>query len=99
MQENARPEKLTRFKDFRNVSTADPYFLVLSPLIASLSACIAKYGKGAVLDIGCGNKPYKSLFDHCESYIGCDIGQSSENLVDIICDAAQIPSKASARIL
>jgi len=91
MQENARPESLSRFKDFRNVSIVDQYYLVLTPLIASLSACIANYGKGKVLDIGCGNKPYKDLFHHCESYTGCDIVQSSENLVDIICNASAIP--------
>lgn len=50
-----------------------------------------------VLDIGCGNKPYaeyilkitKNLSP--QSYIGCDVVQSSEQKVDILCDATNIP--------
>jgi SAM-dependent methyltransferase len=50
------------------------------------------FAKGKLLDIGCGNKPYYRLFEPLvESYIGCDIVQSSENRVDIICEATQIP--------
>lgn len=91
MQDAQRPEKITRFKDYRHINKTDPYFLVLAPLIESLSLAIANYAKGKVLDIGCGNRPYQELFVHCESYVGCDIVQSSENLVDIICDASNIP--------
>ena len=32
---------------------------------------------GNLIDIGCGNKPYKNLFKHCKSYIGLEI--ESEN--------------------
>lgn len=37
--------------------------------IKSYARCIS----GNVLDFGCGSKPYKELFAHCKSYVGCDI--------------------------
>jgi len=86
-----RTEKISRFKNFKEVNKKDPFFLVLSPLIESLITAINQYAKGKVLDIGCGNKPYRDLLSHCESYIGCDIVQSSEEVVDIVCDATSIP--------
>ncbi|MEM6517247.1 MAG: class I SAM-dependent methyltransferase [Bacteroidota bacterium] len=53
---------------------------------------IKKYAYGKVLDIGCGNKPYKSLFDNkYVDYLGCDVVQSNQNKVDLICHATDIP--------
>ena len=53
-------------------------------LIRDLKMVIYKYALGKVLDVGCGNKPYKSLFNKSdENYIGCDVIQSSDNKVDI----------------
>ncbi|MBU3663461.1 MAG: class I SAM-dependent methyltransferase [Bacteroidetes bacterium] len=50
------------------------------------------YAKGQLLDIGCGNKPYFSLFkDKIDAYVGCDIVQSSNNCVDIVSEATNIP--------
>ena len=54
------------------------------------------YIKGIVLDFGCGNKPYKDLFNF-ENYIGLDIeksghGHTNEN-IDIFYDGKKIPFK------
>ncbi|GAB2698859.1 hypothetical protein GCM10027037_24030 [Mucilaginibacter koreensis] len=50
------------------------------------------YAKGQLLDIGCGNKPYHEvLAAQIESYTGCDIAQSDQTAVDIICPANNIP--------
>jgi len=47
---------------------------------------------GALLDMGCGNKPYEKMFEgKISSYTGCDVVQSSEHKVDIICPATDIP--------
>ena len=49
------------------------------------------YAKGKLLDVGCGNKPYQQILDPLIStYIGCDIIQSSNNCVDLICPANRI---------
>ena len=49
------------------------------------------YSKGKLLDIGCGNKPYLSFFENItSSYIGCDIVQSSKNVVDDLCPANEL---------
>lgn len=67
-------------------------YLVYRNLFKSLRTVIQKYGKGNVLDVGCGNKPYQNLFnDSVTNYTGCDIKQSPLNNVDIICSATDIP--------
>lgn len=87
-----RKENLTRFKDSTAIDISDHYYLVYQPLIRDIIYAIDNYSKGRVLDIGCGNKPYKKLFkDKCFEYLGCDIVQSSESCVDIICEATNIP--------
>jgi len=75
------------------ISILDPSYIFYKFLIPDLKYAISKYATGRVLDIGCGNKPYKSLFDEkgCKEYIGCDIVQSDLKLVDIIAPATDIP--------
>lgn len=69
----------------------DPHFLVHRRLFEAL-AHAAKFAQGNLLDIGCGNKPYETVFrPWVKTYVGCDIGQSSLHRVDIICDATAIP--------
>lgn len=51
-----------------------------------------EYAKGKLLDLGCGNKPYTEILSpQITEYIGCDIIQSSNNCVDVICEATDIP--------
>lgn len=67
-------------------------FLHYAPFFKSLRRAIAQHGRGDVLDIGCGNKPYAALFSsEVASYIGVDIEQSHLQKVDIICPATAIP--------
>ena len=87
-----RKNEVNRFDDFSKVAISSGYYLVYKPLIRDIIFAINNYAQGRVLDIGCGNKPYQSLFDNkCTEYIGCDIVQSSKNAVDIICQATEIP--------
>lgn len=88
---NERSSKLNRLTSFDHIDKNSCFFLELKPIEKSLSDSFRDFAKGKVLDIGCGNKPYRDLLKHCEAYIGCDIVQSSEELVDIICDATNIP--------
>jgi len=85
-----RSENLKRLT---HVSTnlTDPDYLVYKFLFRDLKAAISQWGRGAVLDIGCGNKPYEALFTGAVSYTGCDIVQSSEKRVDVLCPSTEIP--------
>jgi SAM-dependent methyltransferase len=87
-----REEKITRFADFKSVNRRDLYYLVYIPLFKALNFAVENYAKGNLLDIGCGNKPYKKMLEgKIDKYIGCDIIQSSENEVDVLCLANKIP--------
>ncbi|MBP9098505.1 MAG: class I SAM-dependent methyltransferase [Ferruginibacter sp.] len=93
---SAREENLDRFSNL-NLSKNDINFLVYHYLIQDLRYAIAKYAKGDVFDIGCGNKPYAELFlSNVNSYKGCDVVQSSKNCVDVICEATNIPVGSSS---
>jgi len=59
-----------------------------------LIECVRQAGeraRGRLLDIGCGNKPYRKLFAQVEDYVGSDIVQSSEKMVDVLSVADNIP--------
>lgn len=89
--ETKRTEKLERLTVPRT-GLNDPYYLEYKYLFKDLEAAIHNYASGQVFDIGCGNKPYKVFFEgRITSYEGCDIVQSSEGVVDIICPATDIP--------
>jgi SAM-dependent methyltransferase len=63
-------------------------FMTVYFITKELKYVIAKYAKGKLLDVGCGNKPYELLFSGIiESYIGCDVIQSDKQKVDVICEA------------
>ena len=87
-----RQQELDRFRSYRQVSKSDFYYLHYEPLIRDLEFVAAKYASGRLLDIGCGNKPYESMFDgRIVEYFGCDVVQSSLNRVQVICEATHIP--------
>lgn len=59
-----------------------------------LMPCIDEAGRkarGRLLDIGCGNKPYREKFAGVSEFLGCDVVQSSLNRVDVLCLADAIP--------
>ena len=69
----------------------DHDYIVMKHLIDDLRTVIPKYAHGNVLDIGCGNKPYESYFQGIsEKYVGCDVVQSNQNKVDVICEAIDL---------
>jgi SAM-dependent methyltransferase len=90
-----RLERLSRISTGIN----DAHYLHYKYLFRDLQSAVARFGSGDVLDIGCGNKPYKDLFrqDRVSSYIGCDVAQSDKNLVDILCPATEIPLPPDSR--
>lgn len=85
-----RQEGLARLSALKlNSNSRD--FIVMKYLVHDLSNVIPAYAHGHVLDIGCGNKPYETLFSgKIESYTGCDVVQSDLNKVDVICEAINL---------
>jgi SAM-dependent methyltransferase len=80
-----RQENLPRLDDWR-VKSKDWNYIHYYFLIKDITEALSDYAKGDFLDLGCGNKPYASLYTpHTKSQIGCDIIQSDKNRVDVIC--------------
>lgn len=87
---NARPEGIRRLNTL-DVGPGHPHFLHFRSLFADLQAASA-HAKGRLLDMGCGNKPYEEMFaGRISEYVGCDVVQSSDQRVDVICQATAIP--------
>ncbi len=86
-----REENIRRLSS-HEISLNNIHYLVYKSYHSDLFYSLRKYAKLRLLDIGCGNKPYQDIItSQIDEYIGCDIVQSSENKVDIICEATDIP--------
>src|SRR5438046_3753931 len=56
-----------------------------------ISEALSKYARGALLDLGCGNKPYEGWYKPLStSQVGCDIIQSDKHIVDVICPVTEL---------
>jgi SAM-dependent methyltransferase len=66
--------------DFQKVKFyISPYFVIKSPLLRDIKKANYKFSfNGNILDIGCGEKPYKKLFNFT-SYLGIDFKSFSKN--------------------
>ena len=85
-----RQENLPRISDWQ-VRSKDWKYIHYYFLISDLKEAIAQYARGSFLDMGCGNKPYASLYNPLTSkQIGCDIIQSDRNRVDVICPVTDL---------
>ena len=81
----SRKENLPRISNWK-IGSKHPHYIHYYFLIRDIKQAIDHFAKGSLLDLGCGNKPYKPLYDPLvSSQIGCDIIQSDKNLVDVIC--------------
>ncbi|MBL7848891.1 MAG: methyltransferase domain-containing protein [Cyclobacteriaceae bacterium] len=86
----SRQDHLTRLSDW-HIRTKDPSYIHYYFLIRDIKEAIEKYARGSFLDLGCGNKPYESLYNpKTERQTGCDVQQSDGNRVDVICPATEL---------
>lgn len=86
-----REEDLQRLKSV-NIPNSNEWYLHYKPFHEDLVSSLEEYAKGKLLDIGCGNKPYYEVVAPLiDDYTGCDIIQSSDHRVDILCPANNIP--------
>jgi SAM-dependent methyltransferase len=91
----------TFFKNFKNKMHFQPHFLFLLHPFYFARRNLYKYYKlyslrlnGDLLDIGCGSKPYKNLFDHCKSYVGLEVESNSNSPeVEFTYDGKTFPFK------
>lgn len=59
-----------------------PHFIIKYYLLRDLTSLSqTKRFSGKALDIGCGEKPYQTLFPHLTSYLGIDFKQYSKNTI------------------
>jgi len=85
-----REEKLPRLNDW-HVKTKDPHYIHYYFLINDIRQAIRTYASGDLLDLGCGNKPYETLYlPKTSSQIGCDVIQSDRNRVDVLCPVTDL---------
>jgi len=83
-------EQLSRISDW-HVKSKDPHYIHYYFLIRDIKEAIAKYARGSLLDLGCGNKPYESLYKpFTTSQMGCDVVQSDDNRVDVLCPVTDL---------
>ena len=95
---NQREENVKRLNMFQIPNRKAGYYIFYRSFFSDLKIIFDKYIKegDSVFDIGCGNKPYESYIrsliknNEKEYYQGCDVVQSSEHKVDILCDATDI---------
>lgn len=72
----------------------NPFYLIRRSLLKKIML-FAPELKGAILDFGCGAKPYKELFSQCTKYVGVDLENEahdhSNEEVDIYYDGNTLP--------
>jgi SAM-dependent methyltransferase len=74
----------------------NPTYIIRSKLIHEIENFRHEI-TGAVLDFGCGQKPYEHLFDNVSKYVGVDIEESghdhTSSKVDVFWDGKTLPFK------
>src|SRR5688572_28647182 len=83
MRDSLIPERL---RDISNI--AEHNFLVNGILVDFLTAVAQPFARGVLVDIGCGEKPYRGVFaPYVERHLGVDIKPGNSGAVDSIGDA------------
>ncbi|WP_316832723.1 class I SAM-dependent methyltransferase [Pedobacter aquatilis] len=88
---DTRDDKTARLSNI-NISKSNSLYLHYHFYHEKLFSAIKRYINGDLIDIGCGNKPcLETINPLVTKYIGCDIIQSSNQCVDVLCPANDIP--------
>ncbi len=83
---------LARIRRALRRSPLDPLFIAKQGIEREISIAAANFGHGELLDIGCGEKPYKKYFDgRVSRYVGLDTPDSKSTVVDVRGDALATP--------
>ena len=85
-----RQENLQRLSGIQ-LKSKDQYYIHLYFLLQDVKEALKNNATGYLLDIGCGNKPYQEYYNpYTSKQIGCDIVQSDDNRVDVLCPATAL---------
>src|SRR5687767_8208848 len=76
------------------VDSADHAFIAINLLERSVAA-LAPRLRGELLDVGCGQQPYRTYFQHARRITACDF-DGSRGVVDFVCPAHAIPVPAQS---
>ena len=78
----------------------NPYYIIRRRLLAGIRALSSNIDGGVLLDVGCGNKPYRHLF-HVDRYVGLELETGDDkgnanalfdtDVVDDFYDGRQLP--------
>lgn len=86
----SRKENASRISDWQ-IKSSHPHFIHYYFLTRDITEAIKNYANGNFLDLGCGNKPYETLYNIVTDYqTGCDIVQSDKKRVDVICPVTDL---------
>jgi SAM-dependent methyltransferase len=73
----------------------DPYYISHATLSAAIRRAGQRVTAERLLDVGCGEKPYRRYFS-AKQYIGIDLPTYGEQAVDLFGSALQLPFKDAA---
>ncbi len=86
----SRAKNLPRLNDW-SVRSKDPHYIHYYFLISDVKDALETYARGNFLDLGCGNKPYETIYNSLtKRQTGCDAIQSDKNRVEVICLATDL---------
>lgn len=72
----------------------NPYFIIRRSLMLGIRSIASEFFGGKLLDVGCGSKPYKHLFQ-VDTYLGIDVETSGHDhgnsMIDKFYDGKMIP--------
>lgn len=75
-----------------HIRSKAPDYIHLYFLLKDIKEALQNFAKGALLDLGCGNKPYEEWYNKSTtSQVGTDAIQSTGKRVDVICLASALP--------
>ena len=87
--------KETKFAHYFLAIFMNPWFIYRRLIYLKIRGLKSIWGGKAVLDVGCGSKPYKKLFGNASRYIGTDVNVTghdhTDSEVDIYFDGVKLP--------
>lgn len=66
-------------------------WLTIRPLAAAIHTLSCNFQSGVLLDVGCGNKPYRAWFSNVNAYIGTDVTVVGNSEVDVVSSSLHLP--------